>query len=296
MSAGVTLSVAERIDLLMRELGITKAHFAARLPADWTGSAEDFPDRIASLTLVCPPAIPASAIDAVAPRTLVFSGDRGPFAGAVKQIAACTSGTTFHAICDYAGALWDDVIADHADEIGAALLAFLHKKRADDPQTVSVSAQPEGEVAQVTYRVRGSGPPLILLPLALSPSQWEALVARLAKQYCTITLGGAPLGVVAGLEERATTVGFLNMFRNLVLQAGLTPGQTVLEVGPGTGTFARWLATETRGENPITGVDINAYLVGEAVNLGVLSAEEAEDGFFIAAPHRCAIGTRAGRF
>jgi hypothetical protein len=34
----------------------------------------------------------------------------------------------------------------------------------------------EGEVAGITYRVRGSGPPLVLMPLDLTPSQWEPLI------------------------------------------------------------------------------------------------------------------------
>jgi len=52
----------------------------------------------------------------------------------------------------------------------------------------------EGEIAGISYRVRGAGAPLVLLPLDLSPGQWEPLIPELAARYCTITLSGALLG------------------------------------------------------------------------------------------------------
>jgi ubiquinone/menaquinone biosynthesis C-methylase UbiE len=44
----------------------------------------------------------------------------------------------------------------------------------------------------------------------------------------------------------------------------LGPGETVLEVGCGTGVLGRWLAQRTGGENPIVGVDINPFFLREA--------------------------------
>jgi hypothetical protein len=61
---------------------------------------------------------------------------------------------------------------------------------------------PEGEIAGISYRVQGVGPPLVLLPLELSPRQWGPLIPALAAHWTTITLGGAHLGSVASLEER----------------------------------------------------------------------------------------------
>jgi len=125
MSSEANLTVAERIDQLMWHLDISKAHFAARLPTDWVGSVMEYPDRIVSLTLVCPTPSRLPMIGAVASRTLVFSGDRGPFAGPVIQIAKDTSGTKLVTLPEYSGALWDDVMADHTDEVGSAILSFL---------------------------------------------------------------------------------------------------------------------------------------------------------------------------
>ncbi len=267
MAKKTDLTLADRIDQLMQHLGIAKAHFAGRLPQDWTGSAIAHSDRILSLTLVCPPAMPQTALDKVASRTLIFNGDRGPFSGSVKQIAECAPGTTLVSIPECAGVLWDDVIAVHTDRVAGTFLSFLAEKGTEEAKPLLPTGEPDGEVAGISYVIRGTGPPLVLLPLALSPSQWKPLISKLAEHYSTITLGGAELTIIAGLEERATTTGFLNMFRNLVAEARLQPGESVLEVGPGTGAQSRWLANQTRGENPITGVDVNDYLLSEATKL-----------------------------
>lgn len=267
MSNETNLTVADRINQLMQHLKIAKAHFAGRLPKDWASSAIAHPEQILSLILVFPPAIPPVAMAKVASKTLVFNGDKGPFANTVKQIVADASGTTLVTMHEYAGNVWDDVITDHVDEIGSEILSFLSAKGTEATTPVIPQNQVEGEVSGISYSMHGSGPPLLLFPLALSPSQWEPLISRLGQHYCTITLGGAEIGIIAGLEERATNSGFVNMFRKLIMEAKLQPEESILEVGPGTGIHSRWLANQTRRENPITGVDINNYLVGEATKL-----------------------------
>ena len=89
----------------------------------------------------------------------------------------------------------------------------------------------------------------------------------LAASYCTITLGGPHLGMVALLEMRASTDGYRDMISALVQDVHLEVGHTVLEVGCGTGAVCRWLARRTAGHNPITGVDINPYFLREATGI-----------------------------
>src|SRR6516164_7869421 len=131
-------------------------------------------------------------------------------------------------------------------------------------------------------RIRGVGPPLVLLPLFLTPSQWEPLVPALSERYCTLTLGGTALGAVAILEGRGHAIGYLQMVRTLIKEAELRPGEAVLEIGCGSGVLARWLARRTAGRNRITGVDINPYLLREAKALarqeGLEGAIEFRDG------------------
>jgi hypothetical protein len=41
----------------------------------------------------------------------------------------------------------------------------------------------EGEIADISYSIRGSGPPLVLFPLGLAPSQWQPLLPLLGARY-----------------------------------------------------------------------------------------------------------------
>jgi SAM-dependent methyltransferase len=267
MTTETNLTIAERIQHLMQHLGIHNAHFAGRMPPDWMGSVMEYPDQILSLTLVCPPSIPPLAMDTIASKLLVFNGDRGPFAGPVRQTVEEASDATMITLSDYIGAWWDDAIADHTETIGDTMLRFLTETYTDDMEPVRQQSESVGEVAGISFRIHGSGPPLLLLPLLLSPSQWEPLVNRLSENFCTIILSGPRLGAIPILEERGSSAGYLSMVRNLIQEAALQPGETVLEMGPGTGVLTRWLAHHTRGANPITGVEVNNYLIGEATQL-----------------------------
>ena len=257
--------VEERILQLLQHLGIDRAHFAARTPGDWTGLATRYPERVCSLTLVGPGVFVPDTIARLASRLLVFTGDKESSAERVRRVVASLPHARHVAFRDYALLGWNDVIADHTDAIGSAMEAFL----AEHPECANSVAHAEnhGEIAGISYRVRGAGPPLVLLPLFLAPSQWEPLVPALSRQYCTITLGGVELGAVANLESRGHADGFLRMVQALTDAAELQPGETVLDVGCGSGVVDRWLGRRTAGKSRIVGVDINRYLLQEAAAL-----------------------------
>jgi ubiquinone/menaquinone biosynthesis C-methylase UbiE len=103
----------------------------------------------------------------------------------------------------------------------------------------------------------------VLLPLDLSPGQWEPLIPVLAARYCTITLGGALLGSVASLEERGRS-GYMGVVRGLLDALAIAPGESVLEVGCGSGVIMRELARRTAGANRLIGRDMSPYLLREA--------------------------------
>ena len=67
----------ERIVQVLRQLGITRAHFGASMVPDWRGLATHHTDLVASLTVVCPSALDPNDLSAVAFRLMVFTGDRG---------------------------------------------------------------------------------------------------------------------------------------------------------------------------------------------------------------------------
>jgi SAM-dependent methyltransferase len=260
--------VEARLAQLLAHLGLDQAHFAARLDNDWMGLVVHRPELVTSLTLVCPGTLDATALRPLASRLLVVNDD-APTGQSVTQAMAQLPDATTLTLSDYAGFLWADVLADRPHDVGATLLAFVTRLEATRPAPRPVTLPAgTGEVAGITYAIRGSGPPLVLLPLGLAPSQWEPVLPMLSVHYCTIALSGAAVGLVAVLEARGRS-DYLRAVRTLVEAVPLRPGDRILDVGCGSGVLSRWLAQHTGGANPIMAVDSNRYLLHEAATLAI---------------------------
>jgi SAM-dependent methyltransferase len=260
--------VEARLAQLLAHLGLDQAHFAARLDNDWTGLVLHRPALVTSLTLVCPVYMHATALRPLASRLLVVNDDH-PTGRRVTQAMTHLPEATLLTLPDYAGSLWTDVVADRPTAIGTALLEFVARMEAARPAPwLGTLPEGAGEVAGLTYHIRGAGPPLVLLPLALSPSQWAPVLSMLSARYCTITLSGAAVGMVGVLEARGRS-DYLRVVRTLLEAVSLRPEDRILEVGCGSGMLSRWLAQHTERANPIVAVDINRYLLHEAETLAI---------------------------
>ncbi len=254
-------SVAARIEALLDHLGIGRAHFAGRAGTDWQGFAALHPERIASLTVLCPSALDREALRPLSGRLLVVTGDQGSGARRVRAVLPDLPQARTAVLANYAGLTWANLTAERGDEILAAMTDFL--AGTDAPAAPAKSAAGDGEAAGISFRIAGNGPPLVLLPLELSPGQWEPLLPVLAERWTTITLGGAHLGSVASLEERGRS-GYMAIVRSLIDRLAIEREQTVVEVGCGCGVIMRELARRTGGHNRLIGIDQNPYLMREA--------------------------------
>jgi SAM-dependent methyltransferase len=246
---------------LFQHLGITEAHIAAgqMVRNDWYGLATRYPQRVTSLTLVSPMTLDTSEIGGLASRMLVMAGDQGRSAQGAIRLRAELPTASSHILRAYECHPWSDVMSDRGSEIAPAIHDFLDRH----PAPSMSLPEREGEAAGISYRIRGAGPPLILMPLDLAPSQWEPLIPQLSARYCTITLGGPALGVVSMLEGRGRSV-YLGVVRTVLDMVRIQPGEVILEVGGGSGVVLREIARRTAGANPIIDVDINPYLLREA--------------------------------
>ena len=266
------LDTYERIYELFRHLNLTRAHVAShQWPGDWQGLAGDRPALLASLTLAggLPP--DPSSLEGLRAPLFVFCGDAGSPETEINQtLAACSEASSLF-LTGYSRQLWDDIVADRVDDIAPAFEAFLQRVEQKCPVPVASCKEGEGTHAGLRYKVRGSGPPLVLFPLGLAKSQWEPLAERLSARYSTITVQGPHLGPAAVLEGRAKTSGYLDVVGKLADRAQLEPGNQVLEVGCGTGAITRWLAA-SRPNCSFTGVDVNAYLLAEAEALATANS------------------------
>ncbi len=160
-----------------------------------------------------------------------MTGDRGAGAQRVRAGLAELPHATAVVLEDYAGLTWADIAAERGDSIGAAIQEFLARPELPRVQPVGGLPEQEGEIAGISYRVRGAGPPLVLLPLDLSPGQWEPLIPTLSARYCTITLGGALFGSVASLEERGRS-GYMAVARRAGLLDRIDFGEGRAEALP----------------------------------------------------------------
>jgi SAM-dependent methyltransferase len=261
------MTVEKRILHLLQHLGIEQAHFAAGDMGNLTDLASLHPELFASLTLVGPSPPNPDVVGSLASRLLVFRGDTPDWDG-VGEAVDNLAGATLEILHDWLP--WSDLAARHTETIRSAMLPFLAANSPGGNSRIALAGSETGSIAGITYHLQGAGPSLLLFPLGLAATQWDALLPSLGQEYCTITLGGAELGMTALLEKRATSNGYLGMVRNLIQETGLKPGESVLEVGCGTGALNRWLARYTEGKNLITGVDINRYMLREAADLARL--------------------------
>ena len=247
---GEIRSVEECAVELFDHLGIQRAHIAAGrlVRGDWHGLATKHPERIASLTLISPPMLDPGELAGLAARTLAIAGDRGPTAEGTTKLLAELPNATSCILRGYEYFPWSDLVSERGGEIGTAMLDFLDRFKEGAVATTTLPDQ-QGEVAGISYRIRGAGPALVLMPLDLASAQWEPLIDQLSKQYCTISLGGPALGAVSLLEGRGRS-SYMGVVRALLDAAQVRPGEAILEIGCGSGVVLREIARRTAGGQP----------------------------------------------
>ena len=271
------IPLEDRLIELMRHLGVERAHFAACMPRDWVGLLTRHKHMVASLTLMCPMGIElAPLIDGDGPPpVLIVTGDQGRAGFDAIRDAKKIAGARSLVLENYFSPPWADPIRDRRDAIGNTMRKFIEIHAHGDSQPMANLPSPSGEYAGITYSCHGRGEPLLLMPLALSPSQWQPLIDQLSENFRVVILAGAPLGMVAHLETRAQS-SYMRVIDQLFHEMDVKPGQSLLEVGCGTGAIVRRLAGRSRGANPIVAADVNSYLLREAA---ALAKREGLDGY-----------------
>lgn len=257
------MSPTERLLALLDHLGIASAHIATQMPGDIAGLTSAHGQRLAGIVLCVPTRLDPAQFTRVGDRVLMISGARGLTADVTARAAERLNGATRHVLAGYDAPGWVDVVADRTAEIASRMTDFLGAFAASTPSAPVA----EGMHAGITWRIEGSGPALLLLPFFLAPSQWAPAMTAMTQRFTVVTLGGPHLGGVAALEDRARAPTYQAMFRTLIDIMAPRPGEAILDVGCGAGSLDRLLAKRLGSANPITAMDTNSFLLGEAATL-----------------------------
>ena len=250
-----------RIAAVLDHLGITRAHFAAGLASEILPLMDTANHRVASLTLVNPNRLETGSLAGLGNRLTVITGSDGLPSNVVRQGAPSLPDARLLRFDDYHTTTWTDVVQENTDAVVDALV-----RREGEGGVTILPTQDEvvAEIEGVSFHAYGSGEALVLLPLLLSPTQWRSAIDTLARTFRVIVLGGAHLGMVAMLESRGSEPGYQRAVGAVFDELNLQSGQSILEIGCGTGVLTRWIARRTQRRNPITATDLSQYFLAEA--------------------------------
>jgi pimeloyl-ACP methyl ester carboxylesterase len=120
--------VADRLLQVLDHLSIERVHFAASMLADVTSFAQAHPERIASLTLVCPPRLDPSTLGALGARLVIIAGDQGPPAAMVRQAVTSLPEAKVIWLSGYFSPPWADVVADCTSDIETASVGLKNQR------------------------------------------------------------------------------------------------------------------------------------------------------------------------
>jgi len=259
------MNIVERLSSLMQHLQLDAACFAAQIPGDIADFAAQLPERVTSLVLCVPTRVDPRPFVHVAPRLLLIAGEVGLSAETTRRALAQLPGAQEHILPGYNAQGWSDVIADRTSEVVGAMISFLRRSCSGPPMANPRATS--GTHAGLDYRIVGQGPPLVLLPFLLAPSQWDPALAELGQHFTVIQLGGRHIGGVAVLEDRARAPTYRAMFRHLMDVMAPPADGRILDVGCGSGALDRILAARLGTAARIDAIDVNPFLLREAVEL-----------------------------
>lgn len=265
-SADDKMHLARRLAALLDHLGLKAAHFATQMPGDLTDLAAEQPQRLGGTAFIVPVRLDPAPFAALSERTLVVTGDSGVSHEASRRAADRLKGSALIELKDYATTGWSDIARERKSDLVAALTAHFSK------HISAIGAPPadiprQGSHAGITYQITGAGPALILMPFFLAASQWDPAIPELARSFSVIRIGGAHVGGIAILEERAAGPSYQAMFRTLLDLMELPSNARVLDVGCGSGALDRAAAKRLGPAARIDAIDINDYLRSEAAAL-----------------------------
>ena len=189
------------------------------------------PTAVASMMSLLPIEVDEAIVRPHVPNLAGIFGGKRPLPAQARvreQMAGWGNVRMIDLPADYPADTWSDVIADHAalvvDTITQNAMNGLPAVRLDPSS---------GREAGIRYQIEGQGPPLLLFPIGLFPTQWDAVRATLREQFTLILLGGVHVGAVKFRESVGANPGYLWGIRGVLARLEIQAGERILDVGTG---------------------------------------------------------------
>jgi SAM-dependent methyltransferase len=260
---------ADRLEALLNTLSIERAYFVTDAGPQLNEVRALSSLRVESLVVAGVMGQPEH-FRHLTNRVTIVDTDLPPKGSRLDGAVAAIPGAECVVLSGYEWFLWSDVVADRPNEFLEAILNRKKQGQKDDhPDSGSLRTgfeEAPGVIAGLRYRITGHGPPLVLMPVALAPSQWTPILERLEVHFTVVQLSGSHVGIAAILEARAASSGHREILESFIKRLKIQPGDSVLEVGCGTAAVARLIAHLTQAAK-IVATDINPYLMQEAQSL-----------------------------
>jgi len=163
------MPIENRLLRLLDHLGIGRAHFASSFPYAARLLAAR-PTAVASAILVRPGGFDPAPWQDYGERLLMVYGDATPSVPEIRRSLRAIPDVREAGLPGYAQFPWSDVAVDRTRELQACMRAFLDQRTAKAHVPSIRPVESQGEVAGLTYRIDGTGPPLVLLPVDWHPT------------------------------------------------------------------------------------------------------------------------------
>ncbi len=278
--------LSERLNNLLDYLGIKDTFIATQMPGDLTEFCTTKIDRIAGLALVIPSRINPEALKALEEKVIILNGESGIPADTAQKAMFELPQARQVCLQNYHTTAWSDIGVERPEELCQHLISFFSSLPTRSKGVVKRTKS--GSVGGISFEIMGSGPPLLLPPFFLAESQWDPVLENLSKHFTLIVLGGAYIGGVAMLEDRAKLNSYKDMFSILTSRMQISINANLLEIGCGSGALCRHIL-KSRSDLIVTGIDNNNYLLREGVKLAKSDGVRLRDRSRQASPEE--IGT-----
>ena len=254
----------DQINGLLQYLKISKVFVASQCPSDIEDFCLEHHSKILGVSLVVPLTINSKKFVNLDKKIMVLKSEFGTASNAVNTIKEDINNLEIIQLDNYEAFAWSDVCEDKSNQICDSLISFFQKFNKIE---YSVEIKEKlGLFNNISYKITGKGPPLLLFPFFLSAKQWEPVIKKLSHHFTLIIVGGKDFGAIPSLEDRAKLPTYKAMLETLISNMNICENGRILELGCGPASLCRQVLN-LRKDLSVVGADINEYLLKEGTKI-----------------------------